>query len=116
MGLSEGDFSLSDDIFETLSPAMDTLIPYNLERYFWIVFDGDCRFVQSIMEQFEETKSYQFDMQNHRIRNRLRSLATFSVRVSDRSIEDVTLEWVRRFGYLPCPHSATGIYGAMKIQ
>lgn len=115
--ISLGDFSvLKDNVFETLSPAMDTLIPYNLERYFWMVFDGDCDFVRSVMTQFEQQGSYQFDMENIRIRQQLRSLATFSVRVRDGDIESVTIQWVRDFGYLPCPHSATGIYGAMEIQ
>merc|ERR1711879_427463 len=55
-------------------------------------------------------------MKDMRIRKRLRSLATFSVRVCDEDIRKLTVQWVRDFGYLPCPHSATGIYGAMEIR
>ena len=81
-----------------------------------MVFGGDCDFVRSVMVQFERHKSYRFNMKDKRVREGLQSLATFSVRATDEIIADVTEQCVRQFGYLPCPHSATGIFGAMQIQ
>lgn len=52
--LTYGDFSCDfEDYHKTNAPAMDIQIPYNIERYFWLVFDRKCSLIKEIMDEFE---------------------------------------------------------------
>lgn len=111
-----GDFSSDGmkDYHQTLSPAMDIQIPYNMERYLWVTFNGDCQYVQKVMYQFErDSRGYRFGSEE---RQRLGALVTWSYTVSNEMIRESTIDFVKRTHYTPCPHSACGIYGALEFM
>ena len=110
-----GDFSSEGkkDYYETLSPAMDIQIPYNIERYLWLTFDGDTEYVSKVMNIFDKERKYRF---NDLERKRLLSLVTYSYRVENDQIRDTTIKFINKCHYTPCPHSACGIYGAQEFM
>ena len=109
-----GDFSSqgNKDYYETLSPAMDIQIPYNIERYLWLTFDGNCKYVANVMNMFDKKRKYIFNAQE---RKRLSSLVTYSYKVENEMIRETTIKFINKYHYTPCPHSACGIYGAFQF-
>ena len=47
-------FQLTSEVLPTLSPAMDILQPYNVERILLMASDFDFELVKSIMDEFEK--------------------------------------------------------------
>lgn len=110
---SAGDWSVrGGGEIETKSPAMDTRVPYNVERYLWLAYGGDCAFVRRVMQRFERDGGCRLDVAD----GKLRSLVTHSFRVDASMTREVMRRCVRENAYLPCPHSATSMYGAMQMR
>lgn len=114
----------------TLSPAMDIQFAYNLERLIYFVSQGDVELVKKFMIPLENQLSKQssdlpqplalqdpepfLPILPQEILRRIQSIY-FSVSVSDdNTVETIQQIW-SQYRYPLCPHSAVGVYAAMKV-
>ena len=120
--LARGDFSsLSRAYRITCAPAMDIEIPFNLERFFWLCFDGDCATVARVMRQFanfapskhKNDFAYSFE---ERERKCFERFVTRSFRVTDADIAQLVPAMLREHGYVVGPHGACSIFGALRAK
>ncbi|KAJ8317394.1 hypothetical protein KUTeg_005298, partial [Tegillarca granosa] len=54
--VQNGDFSVSENVIPTLAPAMDIQLPYNMERIWHMVTDGDHVLIKRLMDEFENNR------------------------------------------------------------
>ena len=110
-----GDFSSSFSKYHlTKSPAMDVQLAYNIERFFWLCFNGNASMVKGIMNIFERDAqnmefSYQFDAV---LKRQFEKYISVAYCVPDEQIKEITRHFVKEYGYVACPHSACSLYGA----
>ena len=107
---NNGDLSIKNNYHLTLSPAMDIQIPYNIERYIWLTYNYDCKFVKNIMNKFDKNKKYKFNDKKN-----LLSLVTYSYKINDKIIKKTIIDFINKYHYTPCPHSSCGIYGGLQF-
>jgi threonine synthase len=116
----------------TLSPAMDIQFAYNLERLLFFISDGNVQLVNTFMRPLEahlsrqssdlplpsdnesEMKTIEDPKLPLEILEKIRMIYD-SVSVSDESTLSMIQEMWMKHQYPLCPHSAVGVYAAMKI-
>lgn len=102
--ITAGDYSIAD-VHHSLSPSMDIQVASNFERYLYYLLDCNAEKVVLAMDSFKKNGNLEFtEVQKERLRKDF----------SSSSIDDnETLETIRSFhkktGYIPDPHTATGI-------
>ncbi|XP_064622944.1 threonine synthase-like 2 [Lineus longissimus] len=104
--LRDGDWSVPDEVEMTISPAMDIQNPYNMQRLFYLLSDGDTDFVNQLMDEFEKSKSKMQLPKN--LMNKVHDL--FNAFCADDQTTRATMKrcWEEN-GYLLCPHTATAV-------
>lgn len=112
--IKDGDFSMASEVFQTLAPAMDIQIPYNMERLWYIFSKGDEKLVDKLMREFEETKSVSVPKDlSEKI-----SEAIVDTFIGTDTVVKATMKKVwDDNSYLVCPHTALAVayhYQAMK--
>jgi threonine synthase len=134
--LSSGDMSLGQN-HPTLSPAMDIQFAYNLERLLYFISDGNVKLVQTFMRPLETQLSqqssdlpFQSDKKEECVKEcesvseqqllpqevlEKIQLIFDSISVSDENTLVMIREVWEKYQYPLCPHSAVGVYAAMKI-
>lgn len=123
--LSHGDMSLGQN-YPTLSPAMDIQFAYNLERLLYFISDGNVELVKRFMIPLEKQlakQSSDLPIQDSTeplprlpedIQQRIKDIYN-SVSISDECTLSIIQEiWVK-YHYPLCPHSAVGVYAALKV-
>jgi len=119
--LSRGDMSLGQNL-PTLSPAMDIQFAYNLERLLYFISNGDISLVKSFMLPLDQHLNHSESTTSEttpillpdEILSKIHE--TFlSYSVSDEETLEIISEVWSKYHYPLCPHSATGVYAAMKI-
>jgi len=104
-----GDYSITD-VVQTMSPSMDIQISSNLERYLYYLFDEDAVRVKESMERFSKQKSLTFDKKLlEKIKNDFESYTA-----SEQDTLDTIRDMYEKTGYIIDPHTATGVYAAVK--
>ena len=103
-----GVYALGDQVYQTLSPAMDIQIASNFERYLYYLHDGDAAEVRALLDGMQ--RSGQLAVDGARL---AQVRADFdAVAVSDAE----TLEQIRstfaQSGTILCPHTAVGVRAA----
>ncbi|KAK1884450.1 Threonine synthase-like 2 [Dissostichus eleginoides] len=81
--VTEGDFSMADNVKQTLAPAIDIQDPYNMERVFWLLLGRDGASLSQV-------------------------LSTGSV--SDEGILETMRRCWEENQYVLCPHSAVAVW------
>ena len=106
--VSCGDFSAAEEVFATLAPAMDIMVPYNMERIWYLVSGGDSEMVGKLMQEFDLNQRITVPKKlGEMMRERITSTST----VTDEQVK----ETMRRVseennGYMVCPHTAIGVH------
>ncbi|CAH1782531.1 unnamed protein product [Owenia fusiformis] len=103
--ISSGEFSKSEVVVPTISPAMDIQVPYNMERI-WVLFnDMDITPVKQLMEEFEEKGSVNVPQQ---LKNKISSVIS-----GYKCTNDLVKATMKRChdenDYLVCPHTAVAV-------
>ena len=92
-------------IYETLSSAIDILVPYNFWRYLYFCVDKDSERVRTWIEQFEKFGTVQIDDENfHAIRE-----GFLSASISDETTKNTIRETFQESKYLLDPHAAVAL-------
>ncbi len=104
-----GDYSIKG-VVQTMSPSMDIQVSSNLERYLYYLFDEDVDKVKESMERFLRQKSLLF---NERLLEKIRDDFE-SYTASEQNTLDTIKDMYEKTGYVIDPHTATGVYAALK--
>lgn len=95
----------------TNSPSMDIRKSSNVERLLWLLNDGDCGKVDSLMEDFRQRGKYELDA-----KAKARLLADFEGGVATPEETEEEMRRVReQFGYILDPHTAVATAVAAKL-
>lgn len=102
--ISTGDFTISQDVLQTWSSAMDIQVPYNVERLLLLFSDMNYGLVDSLMKEFEQKNSLMIPGD---LRRKMCEVIS-SVSVScDQTLKTMKECWDEN-QYLLCPHTAVG--------
>uniref|UniRef100_A0A1A8G470 Threonine synthase-like 2 n=2 Tax=Nothobranchius TaxID=28779 RepID=A0A1A8G470_9TELE len=104
--VTNGDFSMTSDVTQTLAPAIDIQDPYNIERIFWLLLDRDGSSVKNIMEEFQRSRRHSL-FENHR---RLLSEVLLTGTVGDEEILETMRRCWEENQYVLCPHTAVAVW------
>ncbi|XP_047425955.1 threonine synthase-like 2 isoform X2 [Mugil cephalus] len=104
--ITTGDFSMADNIKQTLAPAIDIQDPYNMERVFWMLLGRDGALVKNMMEEFQNIHRY-FIPENHR---KLLSQVLSTGTVTDEGILETMRRCWKENQYVLCPHTAVAVW------
>jgi threonine synthase len=102
-----------EDLIPTLSSAIDIVVPYNFWRFLYFAAGRDGQTIRDWMDRFHETHEIQLDAETlAAIRNGFKAVSISDVR---------TLETMRRCfsgpaPYLPDPHTAVSLAGALTLK
>ncbi|KAL3041204.1 hypothetical protein OYC64_019417 [Pagothenia borchgrevinki] len=104
--VTKGDFSMADNVKQTLAPAIDIQDPYNMERVFWLLLGRDGASVKKMMEEFQQSHKHSLP-ENHR---KLLSQVLSTGSVSDEGILETMRRCWEENQYVLCPHSAVAVW------
>ncbi|NEV63585.1 threonine synthase [Thiorhodococcus minor] len=106
--IDSGSYAVSDQVYHTLSPAMDIQIASNFERYLYYLYDGDSATVRALLEQMQRTGQLEVDAARH-----AQARADFdAVAATDEQTLAQIRETFEATGYILCPHTAVGVHAA----
>ncbi|XP_078310780.1 threonine synthase-like 2 isoform X3 [Crassostrea virginica] len=101
-----GKYTIADHVIQTLAPAMDIQIPYNMERIWYILNGGNTDVIKKLMTEFEETGSVA-------VPNDLTEAVQKVIVDTFVASDDVIRRTIKRTWdsdqYLLCPHTAVGV-------
>jgi threonine synthase len=104
---SDGIFQ-KKDLVETVSSAIDIVVPYNFWRYLYFVAGGNYHMIRNWMDEFSANGVIHFD----RELTSLMSKGYFSCSISDeQTLATIRTTW-ENFGYLLDPHTSVAVGGA----
>ncbi|XP_071949026.1 threonine synthase-like 2 [Antedon mediterranea] len=103
---STGDYSISG-LKETISPAMNIQIAYNIERILWLFSDGDCNLVSKILVQFESSTPSTTAIPQDLL-CKIQEVVSSGVVDDDTTLKTMTNCWQEN-NYLLCPHTAVAV-------
>lgn len=106
-----GVYAVGEQVYQTLSPAMDIQIASNFERYLYFLLEGDTAEVRRLLDGMQQSGRLEVDAARQaQVRSDFSAAAT-----SDAE----TLEQIRATftasGYILCPHTAVGVHAARDI-
>ncbi|XP_024119048.1 threonine synthase-like 2 isoform X2 [Oryzias melastigma] len=104
--VTRGDFSMADEVTQTLATAIDIQDPYNMERVFWLLLGRDGASVKAMMEEFQRSHRHSLSEEQRRL---LSSVLTTGA-VSDEGILETMRRCWEENQYLLCPHSAVAVW------
>ncbi|QGU33253.1 threonine synthase [Thermochromatium tepidum] len=106
-----GVYALGEEVYHTLSPAMDIQIASNFERYLYYLHDGDQALVCALLEDFRHTGRLRVSAERHQ-----KAQADFeATAVSDPETLDQIRATYEATGYILCPHTAVGVRAARDL-
>lgn len=106
--IQTGSYAVGDQVYHTLSPAMDIQIASNFERYLYYLHDGDSATVRTLLEQMQRTGQLEVDAARH-----AQARADFdAVAATDAETLAQIRETFEATGYILCPHTAVGVHAA----
>ena len=108
---TKGIFS-KKSIYETISSAIDILVPINFWRYLYFCVNGDVNKIKKWMNQFENTGKVKFDSETMKSY----SEGFLSISVSDNETIRVIENLYAKEKYLLDPHGAVAMSGVNKLK
>ena len=110
--LTTGIYDRNRHFYKTNSPSMDILISSNLERLLFILSNGDCKYIKSLMEQLKNDGKYTV---SNEILNKIKN--TFYANWCDDEETEKTIGDVyKKYNYLLDTHSAVAYCVAQKYK
>eukprot|EP00095_Tigriopus_kingsejongensis_P007045 maker-scaffold146_size311726-snap-gene-1.18 protein:Tk07045 transcript:maker-scaffold146_size311726-snap-gene-1.18-mRNA-1 annotation:"threonine synthase-like 2" len=109
--LRDGNFSLAPDVHKSWACAIDIQCPYNLERIFYLVWNGDAQRVGQLMAEFESQGGLTLPSD---LLEKLKPIITDSLSVSEKDILASIRACFEDHKYTICPHTAVGYFYASK--
>ncbi|XP_046562759.1 threonine synthase-like 2 isoform X1 [Haliotis rubra] len=100
----KGDYSMRE-VKQSLAPAMDIQLAYNMERIWHMFSDGDVEMVSNMMAEFEKTMKVKVP---ENLRTKIGEVISSHV-VDDEGIKRSMMKCWEENIYLVCPHSATAL-------
>ncbi|XP_076020014.1 threonine synthase-like 2 [Genypterus blacodes] len=104
--IQTGDFSMADNVTQTLASAIDIQDPYNMERVFWLILGRDGALVRNMMETFQQTHRYTLPEEHRKLLCQRFSSGT----VADEGILETMRRCWKENHYLLCPHTAVAVW------
>ncbi|XP_005950624.1 threonine synthase-like 2 [Haplochromis burtoni] len=104
--VTSGDFSMADNVTQTLAPAIDIQDPYNMERVFWLLLGRDGAKVKTMMEGFQRSRRHLLPENHHRLLSQVLSTGT----VTDEGILETMKSCWEENQYVLCPHTAVAVW------
>jgi len=104
-GIFEGGVSVP-----TCSPAMDIQVPYNFERFLYLLCDNNTEMVKSWMTEFEETGKIKLDQKWLDLSKDL--VKTYSI--SDDETLQMMANIYKSYSYILDPHTSVGVTSALQ--
>nr|XP_045614565.1 threonine synthase-like 2 [Procambarus clarkii]XP_045614566.1 threonine synthase-like 2 [Procambarus clarkii]XP_045614567.1 threonine synthase-like 2 [Procambarus clarkii]XP_045614568.1 threonine synthase-like 2 [Procambarus clarkii]XP_045614570.1 threonine synthase-like 2 [Procambarus clarkii] len=101
--IKKADFSLKEEVLQTLAPAMDIQVPYNVERLVYLYANGDTTRVKEVMDTFEKNNSVDLPQD---IMEAMRTAIVESFIVDDGKITETMQRIHEEHRYIVCPHTA----------
>ncbi|NEX19311.1 threonine synthase [Thiorhodococcus mannitoliphagus] len=106
--IQTGRYAVGDQVYQTLSPAMDIQIASNFERYLYYLYDGDSATVRTLLEQMQRSGHLEVDAARH-----AQACADFdAAAVTDEETQAQIRATFAATGYILCPHTAVGVHAA----
>lgn len=100
------------DLIETVSSAIDIVVPYNFWRFLFFNTNSDSAKISSMMETFQDTGEVQLDSVTYEsVRNGFKSIA-----ISDEATLSTIKETFKKYGYLLDPHGAVAVAAAKLLH
>ena len=110
--LTTGVYDRNRQFYKTNSPSMDILISSNLERLLFILSNGDCSYIKSLMEQLKNNGKYTV---SNEILNKIKSIF-YANWCDDEETEKTIGEVYKKYNYLMDTHSAVAYCVAQKYK
>lgn len=104
--VTNGDFSMTPNVIQTLAPAIDIQDPYNMERVFWLLFKKDGAYIKELMEEFQNSHKHTLPENHQKLLSQLLSSGT----VSDEGILETMRRCFEENQYVLCPHTAVAVW------
>lgn len=104
--VTNGDFSMTPNVVQTLAPAIDIQDPYNMERVFWLLFEKDGAYIKKLMEEFQNSHKQTLPENHQKMLSQLLSSGT----VSDEGILETMRRCWEENKYVLCPHTAVAVW------
>ncbi|KAK7055046.1 Threonine synthase-like 2 [Halocaridina rubra] len=102
-----GDFSVKEDVAQTLASAMDIQNPYNVERLLYIGANGNVKRINELMHAFEQEGQVSIPDD---ILSNIKQIVVESLSVSDEDIVAIMKRVYHEQKYILCPHTATAVF------
>lgn len=106
--IETGVYDSNRDFILTSSPSMDILISSNLERYLYLISDGDSKKIDRIYADLEENGTFTWDLG---FPSYLKAKST-----DDEKTKEIIEEVFEKFDYLIDPHTAVAYNGASMTE
>lgn len=101
-----------NDLIQTVSSAIDIVVPYNFWRFLYFTTDGDSTKISRMMDEFKEKGEVQLDSTTHKnIRKGFESIA-----ISDEATLSAIKETFTKYNYLLDPHGAVAVAAAHSLR
>lgn len=104
--VTNGDFSMTPNVMQTLAPAIDIQDPYNMERVFWLLFKKDGAYIKELMEEFQTSHKHTLPENRQKLLSQLLSSGT----VNDEGILETMRRCFEENQYVLCPHTAVAVW------
>jgi threonine synthase len=109
---SEGLFA-KEDLVQTLSSAIDIVVPYNFWRFLYFSIGGDAEKLKCMMDAFSENCAVKLDTQTMAsIQNGFKSASIDDQETSD----TIKRTFEQRDGYLLDPHTAVAVAASKRLE
>ena len=106
--IQTGIYAVEQQVYQTLSPAMDIQLASNFERYLYYLYNGDTAQVRARLDDLQHTGQLSVSDALHQ-----QAQADFAaVAVSDAETLDQIRATEQASGYILCPHTAVGVRAA----
>lgn len=106
-----GVYDRNREFYKTSSPSMDILVSSNLERYLYLISNGNCSDVKKLMDELNEKGRYELPLyMKDNIKNFLAGY------VSESETLEAIKDCFNKYGLLIDPHTAVAYKAYLKLK
>ena len=100
----------STKVIPTIAPAIDILVPYNVERLVWILSGFNFEFTKEFMRKFLEHERIQIENLN------FHDYFTSSFVENEGNVLEIISKFLKDFTYCMDPHTAYGMHALLEAR